>query len=193
MNERANAEAALIEGGSRRLEKVKNLVQSLKWELRGYEKNYPPYPPGETERLTYLKNFINLRREIEQFIIPPDAQWLGPQPGEERLAAAFRQIALPELSESAANDDVQDAVERLDEMHAALIREQEAITNRTMSGSGEIERQKAAEIRMINEDIVIEPVPEDRAELNSEVLGRDIKLNSGHGLAMTSDLALIAE
>lgn len=45
---------------------------NTKLQVEGIVKNYPPFPPGDSQRMEYLKGFISLRQQIEQLTFPPD-------------------------------------------------------------------------------------------------------------------------
>lgn len=47
-------------------------LQEMKSQLEIITKTYPPYPPGDPERVKMLRNYMGLRQLIDQLTIPPD-------------------------------------------------------------------------------------------------------------------------
>lgn len=70
--DRAQTVAASIRTIDRTMEKVSTTVDTMKKELEGITKTYPPYPLDSEERVKRLKSYAGLRTMIDRLTIPPD-------------------------------------------------------------------------------------------------------------------------
>lgn len=53
------------------METIGKYIGQMKADLEAIIKNYPPYPPGDPERVKYLRSFAALRDQIDRMTIPP--------------------------------------------------------------------------------------------------------------------------
>lgn len=75
--ERLATVAANIQEAGRVLEQAGSLLNRLGQAVE-MVKNYPPYPPGNSQRQDYINSLNGLRKEIESLVFPPVEQ-----PGQE--------------------------------------------------------------------------------------------------------------
>jgi len=50
---------------------VEDYVDRMKAQLERIIKNFPPYPPGDEQRIKLLRSYAGFRRLIDQLTIPP--------------------------------------------------------------------------------------------------------------------------
>ncbi len=81
INDRLNRTALHIRDDDRQMEKAGQLLSQMKQELYQIVKVYPPYPPGEPERIKFLRSFNGLRQQIDRLTFPPPDKWAGKTPG----------------------------------------------------------------------------------------------------------------
>lgn len=55
----------------RSLARAEEATQAIEREIMAMVKNYPPFPPGSEERLSYLRSINALRQQLEALIVPP--------------------------------------------------------------------------------------------------------------------------
>lgn len=79
---------------ARAVEHADRLVQEMQNTIVAMVKNYPPFPPGSEERLSYLRSISALRQQLEALTVPPEAE------------AASRIPATPSGPDAAADDAV---------------------------------------------------------------------------------------
>lgn len=61
---------------------INEYVAQMKAQLETIVKMWPPYPPGSQERIEYLRQFAEIRRQIDALTIPPD-------PGAQQIMSAL--------------------------------------------------------------------------------------------------------
>jgi hypothetical protein len=122
-------------------------IEQMESEVQMFVKQYPPYPPGNEERLQILNRFAALRKQIDRLTFPPDpfaqkiigdsgsgdkAQAWDISFGDRTLAGAIRRqpmhtgsegINLPEMPVDASDQDIAD-------LQAALRRAWETVAER---------------------------------------------------------------
>lgn len=136
--------ARQIRAVDKTLVQVEEKVREMRVFLEGVVKAYPPYPPGSNERVAALRQFAALRKQIDQLMVPPPDDSLGTETGETRRSEdsdIWQQLAggngpaqrleglnLPELSDDAADADLNHALknlnnayDRLQQTHKAFI------------------------------------------------------------------------
>ncbi len=59
----------------RRLVQADRLVRELRQQIGGLVKNYPPFPPGSEERMSYLRSISALRQQLEALTVPPAVEY----------------------------------------------------------------------------------------------------------------------
>lgn len=67
-----NSAADTVRQANSALNSAGQIIGNMKLQLDGIVKNYPPFPPGDTERMKYLEGFMSLRQQIEQLTFPHD-------------------------------------------------------------------------------------------------------------------------
>jgi hypothetical protein len=71
---RFNSVARTIRGADENMGKIENYIDRMKAELQRIVKSYPPFPPGNEERVKRLKSINAFRRLIDQLTIPPPSE-----------------------------------------------------------------------------------------------------------------------
>ncbi|MBK6741811.1 MAG: hypothetical protein IPG66_02080 [Hydrogenophilales bacterium] len=79
------------------LEQADRLVKALSQEVQ-MVKNYPPFPPGNEQRLAFINSVNGLRQQLEALAIPPI------EPGVEPVFYP-REAELPELFPATSSDE----------------------------------------------------------------------------------------
>lgn len=64
----------------RRVEAADRLVTEIRQQIGGLVKNYPPFPPGSEERLSYLRSISALRQQLDALTVPPAIERAEPLP-----------------------------------------------------------------------------------------------------------------
>lgn len=77
---------------------INEYVAQMKAQLENIVKMWPPYPPGSQERIEYLRQFAEIRRQIDALTIPPD---LGAQQIMSALPAGNWSVQIGENGASA--------------------------------------------------------------------------------------------
>lgn len=67
-----NDTAKTIRTADKALEHTNEYVEQMKASLNAIVKQYPPYPPGSEERVSYLRSFNAFRRLIDQLSLSSD-------------------------------------------------------------------------------------------------------------------------
>jgi hypothetical protein len=127
--------AARINAADTAIKTVNEYVEKMKAELETIVKTYPPYPPGSTERVKILRSYSSVRKIIDQLTIPPPEEWTEKiMAGQARFSQAGNQdtnekavqivqeqpvptatgLNIPDLSDTATDAEVNDAVSKLD-------------------------------------------------------------------------------
>ncbi len=124
INDRQNGIASQIHQDDTQLASAGRILGQMKDQLYQIVKIYPPYPPGDADRVRFLRSFSGLRKQIDNLTIPPASKWQGTQPGTP--AAPPKHIAavsapapqpgwgIPTLAEHASDKDVKAALEQVD-------------------------------------------------------------------------------
>lgn len=71
INNALNMVAENIRIADKAMETIRRYIGQMKADLDAIIKNYPPYPPGDPERVKYLRSFAALREQIDRMTIPP--------------------------------------------------------------------------------------------------------------------------
>jgi len=67
-----NSAADTVKHTNSALNAAGTIISKMRQQLDGIVKNYPPFPPGDTQRMKYLEGFMSLRKELEQLTFPSD-------------------------------------------------------------------------------------------------------------------------
>jgi hypothetical protein len=109
--------ARKLQERDKNLGQIERAVSSVKKDLIRMVRTLPPFPPGSQERVRILKGYIGLRKLIEALTIPPEVDPIKFREG----------IHLPELTEKASNQEVDEVLldlekpqKNLQEKRAAL-------------------------------------------------------------------------
>ncbi|MBM4329741.1 MAG: hypothetical protein FJ117_00720 [Deltaproteobacteria bacterium] len=102
--------AKSIRAADQVMEKIEIYIDRMKAQLDRIVKNYPPFPPGSEERISLLKSFTALRRQIDQLTIPPAEQGILKITGDPSFVS---DLNIPRLSESAPDSEIYAALENL--------------------------------------------------------------------------------
>jgi chaperonin cofactor prefoldin len=125
VNEEKNLLAKNIREADQALSEASSVAGKMKEHLRTIVKNWPPFPQDSVERKEILMSYVSLRKEIEKLTFPPP-----PTPVYESNQKLWDKLdlsdseklanAVPELSTSATDSQVQRAVGSLDEFQTHL-------------------------------------------------------------------------
>jgi hypothetical protein len=162
INERQNRAAVQIRQDGRQMERADQLLARMKNELYQIVKIYPPYPPGQKDRVKFLRSFNGLRQEIEQLTIPPDSKWQGTVPDRTVPKAQPENIpgapsgdaaslphpvpqagsgtgtfTLPELPDMATDAEIQTAMDRIDKAIVTVAEKRERLAQETVQFNGQ--------------------------------------------------------
>jgi hypothetical protein len=118
------------------LNKIKEKLLSMREDLGAIVKNYPPFPPGSAERLSYLNSVVGLRRQIDALTIPPSidqAEYVPPSntsAAQQRLASVVLnqvpifegQLTLPQHLDpiSATDGEIASAIAQTDQARVQI-------------------------------------------------------------------------
>lgn len=136
VNERLNGLASAVRRDDRQLAAAGSLLGRMREQLYNVVKMFPPYPPGDADRIRFLRSFSGLRQQIDNLTIPPaDARQvdLPGTTGEAGQAAATFAPApqptfdLPKLSETANDEEIRAAMAALDQALAELSSRQDRL------------------------------------------------------------------
>ena len=137
------------------LNRVSNALQKLQQGAAAV-KDYPPFPPGNEDRLKYIKSIDGLRKELESLTVPPIK-------GESTAVFYPRESKLPALSPSSATDE---AVHSLGFSADNLRGKLDISFQKLYSQSENLSKR-------INVDIVFPPKPKEAVEL-SKITSRQL-------------------
>jgi hypothetical protein len=163
---RANAKdqaaqvAQSVRDAGNALGRVDQVLKDLKKEVQ-MVKNYPPFPPGNEQRLEYIKGLSGLRKELDALMVPPVKDGSEPvfYPSSKDL---------PELDPKKASDkDVHHLGQAVD-----------AVRSRLNESFAELQAQVDALPRRINSDLPLPVVGDGEAG--------NIGADTGHQLTQTS-------
>lgn len=59
------------------MQQMNEYVERMKANLNAIIKQYPPFPPGSEERVSYLRSFNAFRRQIDQLSLVPEEKGLA--------------------------------------------------------------------------------------------------------------------
>ncbi len=148
VNSSLNLVAENIKVADRAMASIGNLISSMKEDLQGIVKNFPPFPLGSPERAEYLQSFSALRKQIEQLTFPAQhdgaskimadpavtgekGDWQVPvaigKPltiRREEVHVGPRGLDIPELLGSASDEEIAAALHKLDGAAATLTERQ---------------------------------------------------------------------
>lgn len=95
-------EAAMVAQSVRKaadaLAKAQHTVRAMQAQVEAMVKQYPPFPPGSEQRLSYLNSISALRQQLESMTIPPPPDQLEP-------VYYPRESDLPALDPDTASDE----------------------------------------------------------------------------------------
>jgi flagellin-like hook-associated protein FlgL len=145
LNAFLNSVAMRIRVADSTMGKIETIIDRMKEELGRIIKNYPPFPPGSEERVKFLRSFKALRQEIDQlsFSTTDEAASkitadpaVASQAGDSnavtsgngtRLTVHSQQVHtgptglnIPELPESATDEEINAAIKNLKEARKML-------------------------------------------------------------------------
>ncbi|MGQ9861059.1 MAG: hypothetical protein ACUVSD_03500 [Thiobacillaceae bacterium] len=80
------------------LQAARTTVEAMRQAADAVLKQYPPFPPGSEQRLSYLRSIAALRQQLDAMTVPPRNDQMGP-------IFFPRSSDLPELDPSRATDD----------------------------------------------------------------------------------------
>jgi hypothetical protein len=92
-------------------------ASSLKEEIITMQRTLPPFPPGSQERVRLLKSYIGLRKLIEQLTIPREVPFI-------RIK---EEIALPEISNQATDQEWEAAVWGLEKTQEVILQKKTSL------------------------------------------------------------------
>lgn len=96
----------LREQKQRLSKEIKRLIE----EMTTFRRTLPPFPPGSEERIRILKGYIGIRKLIEKLTLPPER---GKDP-------FIPPITLPDLEETASDEELDKALSGLKEVLTAI-------------------------------------------------------------------------
>lgn len=141
LNDELNRLAESIRNKDEYLQQAGKLLGDMKTDLVRIIKNYPPYPPGDADRVRFLNGFNGLRRQIEQLTIPPDYDMVGEILG----AAGGSAVAnLPELPTQASDEQVRQADAAVDRAQAETAAQRQALRDVQARAAERVEADVAA-------------------------------------------------
>lgn len=138
------------------MQQAAGLVKEMSQDVETILKNYPPFPPGNEQRLSYLNSVAGLRRQLESMTIPPV------QDGAQYVFYP-QEVDLPELDPKTATD------EELQLFSNELDKTREKIAE----GLAELRTQADLLPRKINDDLPM-PIPSESeaTQIGNEVASR---------------------
>ena len=198
IHSRFNSVARTIRVADENMEKIENYIDKMKTELQRMVKNYPPFPPGNEERVERLKSINALRRLIDQLTIPPPNEEFAAKimlehdavskinysqkmSGENKLhQTGSERLYIPQLPEGADDEEVHAFIEKLDAARDMLrqMRSELAADAAKIAESYE-GKTEAAGIYPSYEEEVQAADMEAEAELKSSELGYELTIEPG--------------
>jgi len=148
-----NAVAREIRSADSAMGKIGDYVKQMKAQLQTMLKHFPPYPIGSDERVAHMRRFNGFRKLIDELTVPPrndgmpkimadpevnsDAgDWSVTLDDSGRTATIRAQqvhagpsgLNIPELAETATDDEVHEAIGSLESAQETLGERQEALS-----------------------------------------------------------------
>ena len=198
IHSRFNSVARTIRVADENMGKIENYIDRMKAELQRIIKNYPPFPPGNEERVKRLKSVNAFRRLIDQLTIPPPNEEFAAKtvpdhdvvsktnnsqkmPGENKLHQTGPEgLGIPQLPEGADDEEVHAFIEKLDAAREMLgqMRVEFAAGAAKIAESYEGETEDAGTYPSYGEEIKSADT-EAEAELKSRELGYALAIEPG--------------
>jgi hypothetical protein len=114
-----NSAADMVRQTNSTLVSAGKIIGNMKLQLEGIVKNNPPFPPGDAQRMNYLKSFAALRRQFEQLTFPSDS--------------SSANVTIPALPTNPAHDTsdapIHDTLAALGSASATINAQQQALTS----------------------------------------------------------------
>ncbi len=101
-----NSIARSIRASVETMYKASEALESMEQHLNGVVKYFPPYPPGNEDRINYLNKFNALKKQLDQLAIGANAH--------NGIASVELNLDLPEISTIATNDEINQYKARID-------------------------------------------------------------------------------
>jgi flagellin-like hook-associated protein FlgL len=158
LNAFLNSVATSIKVADSTMGKIETIIDRMKEELGKIIKNYPPFPPGSEERVKFLRSFKALRQEIDQLSFSTNdegASKIMANPGlvpqavdsntamggngprltihSQQVHAGPTGLNIPELSESATDEQIDAAIKNLEEARKTLDQRQSILAADALS------------------------------------------------------------
>jgi flagellin-like hook-associated protein FlgL len=95
INNGLNEVARNVKVADKSMESIGKIIGAMKGQLDFIVKNFPPYPPGSTQRADLLNSFNALRQQIDQLTYPPKdegARRIMADPAAEPLAGDWQVV-----------------------------------------------------------------------------------------------------
>jgi hypothetical protein len=147
--------AQSIRDADRALDAVEAVIKDL-GEVVALVKNYPPFPPGNDQRMQYINGINGLRQQLEAMVVPPVK-------GESEAVFYPRESALPPLDALSASDEEVLA-------YGAALKD---VQGKVDAGMAALHQQAQSLPEKINADLPLYPVSEEAVgQLIHEVSAR---------------------
>jgi hypothetical protein len=140
---------------------IGGILAKMKGQLEEVVKNYPPFPPGSSDRERMLKSFAGLRKEIDRLTIPPDDEGAAyimadqkkiPGAGDQQVTTdgtgqklTVRSqpvhtgpdgLDIPELPVTATNEEIEKTIEKVNVAENMLQSKKSALSEKlTINGA----------------------------------------------------------
>ena len=140
-----NMMAATVRGADESMQKIDKQIEQMKNRLIEHVKHYPPFGQESRERIKLMKLFSAFRKQIDQLTIPADnygAMKIMADPSSTGVAGDWEietdaqgnrmtihsqqvhsgsdGLNIPELPDSATDEDIYSAIQNLETAHATL-------------------------------------------------------------------------
>ena len=140
-----NMVAATVRGADESMQKIDQQIEQMKNRLIEHVKHYPPFGQDSRERIKLMKLFSAFRKQIDELTIPADnygAMKIMADPSSigdagdweiemdaqgNRMTIHSQQVHtgsdglnIPELPDSATDEDIYSAIQNLETAHATL-------------------------------------------------------------------------
>ncbi|MDX1762801.1 MAG: hypothetical protein R3231_00615 [bacterium] len=160
-----NAVARQVRSADSTMGQIGDYVKQMKAQLQTMLKHFPPYPIGSDERVSHMRRFNGFRKIIDQLTVPPREEgmpnimadpevhsdagdWSVTFEGSAQTATIRAQevhtgpsgLKIPELPETATDDQVQEAIGSLESAEKIL---------------GERQQALAADVRMVETSLEV--------------------------------------
>ena len=202
INDNQNTAAIQVRTEDQRMDHMDQLLMQMKQYLFRIIKNYPPYPPGEPERVKFLRSFNGLRQQIESLTVPPDSKWLGRMPGQPSSdqastipsvpspAPAATGFPIPALPDMADDNAVQATLNSIDSVHQAVVQQQQTLSQ---SAGGESTAAKEAALsNQASDGIVLMQINEPAAKQKSVEIRQELSRTPAEPLPGSQSMLLQA-